>query len=209
MNIFTHLIKIMNKKTYHNNNTLHEDIHFDRNGSMTSYRQYSDNGYLKKEISYSNGSIMSWEEREGNITTQISFSGGMAYRRMICGKVVDEPVDFTLSIEGLNIWKVKGDVKVRLHEDFSNIKMVESFHSNGKVCTRIWMKGDLIHNDNGPAMESYLDDGRPKSFKYICNGKLHNMDGPAVIKLEYTEYEVIKKEMFFIEGKLVRPIYGN
>ena len=85
--------------------------------------------------------------------------------------------------------------------------MVEEYNKLGcpKYCTLAnpsiieangtmrWLKNNEYHNDDGPAIVS------TKGVEHYCNGKLHNIKGPAIDMADGTK-------KYFINGKLDRKI---
>jgi hypothetical protein len=56
-------------------------------------------------------------------------------------------------------------------------KLIET--NNEKFNRKIWVKNDILHNENGPALE-YTSAGEQVQ-EYFYEGKRHRIDGPAVI----------------------------
>lgn len=59
--------------------------------------------------------------------------------------------------------------------------------------TMRWLKNNEYHNDDGPAIVSAI------GVEYYCNGKLHNIKGPAVDLTDGTK-------KYYLHGKLHRHI---
>lgn len=78
-----------------------------------------------------------------------------------------------------------------------------SYFPNGNIAKIIYFKyGDfqVIHREDGPAVNLYYGDGKISNEKYIINGELHREDGPAIIHYDYN-YGFIKEEFYYKNGK--------
>jgi hypothetical protein len=55
-------------------------------------------------------------------------------------------------------------------------------HSNGEVRSIVFYQNSVIHRNSGPAIESYLDNGRIQQQEHLQKGNLHRsrIEGPAV-----------------------------
>jgi len=83
-------------------------------------------------------------------------------------------------------WKLTTDDEGRPHS-YNDMPASQRYEGNIKV--RKWFRNGYPHRDGGLPSE-ISDDG---TIRYFVNGKLHNIDGPAVIKKDGTE-------QYFIEG---------
>jgi hypothetical protein len=57
---------------------------------------------------------------------------------------------------------------------------------------------DDIHNDNGPAVTFYFEEGQKRSVEWLINGKYHRLDGPA--RLKWTKEGVLYASLWCING---------
>ena len=56
----------------------------------------------------------------------------------------------------------------------------KKYHSNGQLRSIIYRKKNKIHNENGPAIIRYDYKGAIKDEEYYKMGKRHREDGPAI-----------------------------
>lgn len=85
---------------------------------------------------------------------------------------------------------------------------IQNIHSKRKIIEtkgvikhKIWLKGQEIHKENGPAFTEYYSTGAVKAKMYFLNGMLHREDGPTVEK--YTPDGKIINQEYYLNGERV------
>jgi len=63
-----------------------------------------------------------------------------------------------------------------------------------------YRKNNNYHREGGPAYLEKFDGGYKSILRWYINGKLHRLDGPAIIVNDYDD-TFMMKEMYYIKGK--------
>ena len=68
----------------------------------------------------------------------------------------------------------------KLHNE--NGPAVIGYNENGNISYKLWYINGKLHNDNGPARIAYYKNGNVKYKEWYVNDKCHNDNGPAYIR---------------------------
>jgi antitoxin component YwqK of YwqJK toxin-antitoxin module len=104
--------------------------------------------------------------------------------------------------------KVLGDIKLQQEmlkytsaSEFKTmyLKIENNLEGNGQY--KIYRNEQhKFHNENGPAVIRYDENGNPKTEVYYINGLKHRTDGPAEIWYNYNMSGEIATERYYIDG---------
>ena len=84
----------------------------------------------------------------------------------------------------------------QLHNE--NGPAVIGYNENGNVSYKSWYINGKYHNENGPAVIRYYENGNVECKNWCVNGKYHNENGPAFIA--YDENGNITKQQYWENG---------
>ena len=80
--------------------------------------------------------------------------------------------------------------------------MEETFWPNGNINSREYRNNNTqLHNEQGPALERWYENGQLQCQSYFINGQRHNEQGPA-FELWYKNGKLCLQE-YWIEGNKV------
>lgn len=85
---------------------------------------------------------------------------------------------------------MKPNIKVEFWPGTDNFRSIEYFN-----------KKDQLHNENGPARQTWHKNGQKLSEQFWFNNKLHNEKGPATITY-FAINGSIAFEEYWLDGKL-------
>lgn len=63
----------------------------------------------------------------------------------------------------------------------SKMKTIEEVFDGKALTKRVYLSNGLPHNEDGPAVILFRDDGSVLAEYYHVNGDLHRTDGPAIL----------------------------
>lgn len=66
--------------------------------------------------------------------------------------------------------------------DVWNKQMRTEYHSNGAIKSIMYRQGNMVHRDNGPAIQAWNNAGALIMEWWCQNGHLHRNNGPAIQK---------------------------
>ena len=86
-----------------------------------------------------------------------------------------------------------------LHNE--NGPAIVKYYQNGNLLNKQWLINDKFHNENGPAVIGYHENGNVKYKSWYVNDKLHN-DSPAIVW--YNENGNVSYQEYWKNGKQIK-----
>jgi antitoxin component YwqK of YwqJK toxin-antitoxin module len=77
----------------------------------------------------------------------------------------------------------------------------QTYYKNGQLEYKSYWLNGKSHNENGPAIESYYDNGQLEYKLYYIKGQRHNPNGPAVER--YNPNGILQRKEYWLNGKLL------
>ena len=79
------------------------------------------------------------------------------------------------------------------------MEVMKKYYENNSLKSIFYMDDAFhFHNDNGPAVVEYYEDGTLSSEYWYINGKKHNDNGPA--EIWYSSDGSVQKKVWYING---------
>ena len=110
--------------------------------------------------------------------------------------IIDAHTTIETTTDSYGINRIKYIFNGKLHRE--NGPAYESYHQNGNIHCREWYINGKCHRENGPAYESYHQNGHIKYRSWYINGKYLRENGPA--HKIYYDYGNITYRYWYING---------